>query len=149
VQCSTRLLYWYRYGAKWNESRQTQTVYCDAANLIFGSYCSTLLATTLVISPTPRTNFDPSWNSIMATTVLLCPLGLKGRRFLKTRNRALPPQTCTFGYPGMSGQSAYKVVCGVYLKKIHQVLVEQQENFRRFRVISRKSCLAHVQGGKL
>jgi len=49
----------------------------------------------------------------------------------------------------MSGQSAYKVVCGVYLKKIHQVLVEQQENFRRFQVISRKSCLAHVQGGKL
>jgi len=86
---------------------------------------------------------------ISVTLVLLCPLGLKGCRFLKTRNTALPPQTRTFGYPGMSGQSAYKVVCGVYLKKIHQVLVEQQENFRRFRVISRKSCLAHVQGGKL
>jgi len=49
----------------------------------------------------------------------------------------------------MSGNSAYQVVCEVYLKKIHPVLVEQQENFGRFRVISRKSCLACVQAGKL
>jgi len=63
--------------------------------------------------------------------VLLCPLGLKGRRLLKTRNRALPPQTCPFGYLGMSVNSAYKVVCGFCLKKIHQVLAEQQVKLRK------------------
>jgi len=49
----------------------------------------------------------------------------------------------------MSIHSEYKVICGFCLKKIHPVLVKQQENFGRFRVISRKSCLAHVQAGKL
>ena len=49
----------------------------------------------------------------------------------------------------MSDNSAYQVVCKVYLKKIHLVLVEQQENFGRFRVISRKSCLARVQAENL
>jgi len=68
---------------------------------------------------------------------------------LKTRNRALPLQTCTLGYPGMSVHSAYKVVYEIYLKKIHQVLVEQEEKYEEFRVIRRKSCLAHVQDGKL
>ena len=40
----------------------------------------------------------------------------------------------------MSAHSAAKIVCKVYLKKIHQVLVAQQENSEKFRVISRKSC---------
>jgi len=33
----------------------------------------------------------------------------------------------------MSGQSAYKVVCGVYVEKIHQALVEQQETSEDFK----------------
>ena len=60
--------------------------------------------------------------------ILLWALGLKMGRFLKTRNTALPPQTCTFGYPGMGVHSAYKIVCEVYLKKVRQVLVAQEEN---------------------
>ena len=59
--------------------------------------------------------------------ILLCLLGLKVMGSLKTRDRALPLQTCTLGYPGMSVHSAYKVVYRFYLKKIHQVLVEQEE----------------------
>jgi len=35
------------------------------------------------------------------------------------------------------------------LKKLHQVLVEQEEEYEEFQVIGRKSCLAHVQDGKL
>jgi len=44
--------------------------------------------------------------------------------------------------------SAYKVVYKIYLKKIHQVLVEQVEKYEEFQVIRRKSHLAHVQDGK-
>ena len=58
-------------------------------------------------------------------TVLSCPGFLKVRGFLKFRNIALPPQMCTLGYLGMSVHSAYKVVCKAYLKKSHQVFVEE------------------------
>jgi len=96
---------------------------------------------------------DPSPDSeatrVLSLPLLLCLLGLKVMGSLKTRNRALPLQTCTLGYPGMSVHSAYKVVYEIYLKKIHQVLVEQEEKYEEFRVIRRKSCLAHVQDGKL
>lgn len=64
--------------------------------------------------------------------ILLCLLGLKVMGSLKTQNRALPPQTCTLRYVGMSVHTAYKVVCKVYLKKVHQVLAEQQEKYKRF-----------------
>jgi len=65
---------------------------------------------------------------LILVLILLCPLCLKVCGFLKTRNIALPPQTRTLGYLGMSVHSAYKVVCKVYLKESHQVLVEQREN---------------------
>jgi hypothetical protein len=60
--------------------------------------------------------------------LLSCPRFLKVPRFLKIRNIGFPHHICTLGYFEMSVHSVYKVVCKVYLKKIHQVLVEQQEN---------------------
>jgi hypothetical protein len=60
--------------------------------------------------------------------LLLCALGLKVGKCLKTRNIALPPQMCTLGYLGMSAYSAYRVIYEIYLKKIHEVLAERQKN---------------------
>jgi hypothetical protein len=65
---------------------------------------------------------------IDVTHILSCPRFLKVPQFLKIRNIGFPHHICTLGYFGMSVHSVYKVVCKVYLKKIHQVLVEQQEN---------------------
>jgi len=46
-------------------------------------------------------------------------VGFRVSRSLKTRDRALPPQTCTLGCFGMSVHSAYKVVCKVYSAIFH------------------------------
>ena len=66
--------------------------------------------------------------------LLSCPRFLKVPQILKTRNILVgfPHHICTLGYFGMSVYSVYKVVCKVYLKKIHQVLVEQRETKKNF-----------------
>jgi len=82
---------------------------------------------------------------VWAEPCTIVSLGLKVMGSLKTRNIALPLQTCTLGYPGMSVHSEYKAAYKFYLKKIQQVLVEQEEKYDEFRVIRRKPCLTHVQ----
>ena len=62
------------------------------------------------------------------TALLSCPQFLKVPWFLKTQNIGFPHHICTLRYFRMSVHSVYKAVCKVYSKKIHQVLVEQQEN---------------------
>ena len=59
---------------------------------------------------------------------------MKIGRFLKTRDTALSPQTCTFGYPGMGVHGEYKTVCEVYLKKVHQVWLNNRNTKQYFRL---------------